>query len=671
MENLFIDALKDWRAQGKFNSETGDLTQVANRRKWAKDHGFTNYDPTKVADNIKLWNMMKQEFGERSQETIASIQHQTPTLSVNSISTPSIKKIQTPQGIILGTDLTNSKSGLAHIGNENSINLDNVDVYNPDDNIYNNLYAGNALSDDVVVTGDMNSRDHSSPREAQAWMYDIMRDPNMTPEQKYAELMNHPATLKWLTDSDFAWLKSQYPEFAKIQRNAKKAIHDFDQLTPEQVVSNRIKNRQYRDLISDPDKFFSDENKALRDSLSAKQWKKILKDTGWDSADSPYRKYLPSAYSQVGQQLYGSMGEDAVREANEKAAPYAAMFPLSFLNPVAAMGSYIGGYATDKLTQQRTGYEYDNWGDLVSDKWGAKPWDNSVKSTLKRTLSFGSNPGALVGGVIGGVATGAYDGLSLDGGNHTLQASAALTNAAKQGLENEGLSYRYFTYEPTRSSIFPKNAGGGKRIGMGPGTFNGGGQANYGTQLTGEVVNPIRTWDIKTPTGTVSPYLSPYIPLRLPTTPVNPGTSDYQEIQFPEANYNTLYAWHKSPYWIEWWEKYFPKDKYMGTTQFYPGDPETGKYRGYYVIKGGGRPISLGNYDASLTPGVHNRGTGETTTSVSGLHTSLPEIQYTGPQFRGTQIGASNATWTTQPLQYGETLTLKQGGLMSYKQYLK
>ena len=79
----------------------------------------------------------------------------------------------------------------------------------------------------------------------------------------------------------------------------------------------------------------------------------------------------------------------------------------------------------------------------------------------------------------------------------------------------------------------------------------------------------------------------------------------------------------------------------------------------------GGQSVLEGNYDGSIIPGQHQRGTGVGAYEVLN-QTGIP---YDGGYFTGTNIDATPNTWSQEPYMLGEYQKFKRGGKSNYANY--
>jgi hypothetical protein len=213
----------------------------------------------------------------------------------------------------------------------------------------------------------------------------------------------------------------------------------------------------------------------------------------------------------------------------------------------------------------------------------------------------------------------------------TLKANAGSVKTAAQGLESVGSPVMYRT-TGTRTYNIPATRGAG--LGR---TFRGG-AGGKGLNPRGnytETIQAIPDYGYNpTSSATINlPYVRPFAwgntyPPYTVDEPTAPHI-DPTPVAAPHV-YNTAYSWGH-PDFVRWWmENDTPENQ--GKHLWYPGGD--GRGGRWVVIRGGGRPVLEGNYDASIPTGVYQRGTGMGAYQVQNQN----PIEYDGTPIRGTEL---------------------------------
>lgn len=409
-------------------------------------------------------------------------------------------------------------------------------------------------------------------------------------------------------------------------------------------------NEWLTEAIDNPEVLFNPNYKRYRDNISNKAWQQIITKHP-EYFNQKYSRYIPD---RVQSWAYNR----GIREATEKVAPYAAAAVTGFMNPLAAMGSVIGSTATNEAVNAITDGEHKTWGSAAADVLG-------VESELGQNLLELTN--------IGGLALGGFGNRALAASN--VSAKAPLTEKTIVGTEKPFYrqiqvkgsqpysrtiksAYKIALNDP--DAVIPNRPQYTNRLDIIhelPGTRT--------IQVKGSVPHvrnilkvPGLVGENAANTGLNAPVIMPgftsnnseRIVLRPQAESVLP------EWSLPEINYyNTARDWGSADF-QEWWKQNATEEN-AGKTLNYQGKPIkiTWNPNGYRT-----RNLA-GNVAAGIYP------SGQVT---DRLVLNRQPITYTGAPIGYQQVGVTPAVFTIDPNQYGETITMKNGGKLNYLNYL-
>lgn len=302
------------------------------------------------------------------------------------------------------------------------------------------------------------------------------------------------------------------------------------------------------------------------------------------------------------------------------------------------------------MVQEFSDGKYDNWSEMMKDTEFLK--DPEKSEVFRNAVAYMSNPGAILGGLAGGAATGTVGFTPRT--TPRLVTSRNLARVGAMGVEGVGEPQMFAPRTTTTGRAYPR-VSTTLRNGKGYGKYNGKGQQFTSTDLV-----PVQNPDVMTTSQFTVPVpymhnLWPYVPLHLdreyPGDPDQPTTPPW----IPDVNfYNTAQDWGSLEF-QRWWRENAPGNE---------GKILRSPWGLIKIEYGDGRQR---NFAGHVAPGVYPQGTNQ---DVRVMNLTLPPIDFEGAIGAG-QVGVTPVRFVDEPIIYGETETFRNGGIISYADYLK
>lgn len=416
--------------------------------------------------------------------------------------------------------------------------------------------------------------------------------------------------------------------------------------TKKQKISNKERKEAYnewlQEAIDNPEMLFNPNLTNYRKGISDKIWQQIITKHP-EYFNQKYARYIPD---KVQSWAYNR----GIRQATEQAAPIVAAGVAGFMNPLAAMGSVIGSTATNEAVNSITDGKHKTWGSAAADVLG-------VESELGQNLLEFTNIGGLALGGFGNRALAAsnvgtkapltektivgtekpfYKQIQVKGSRPTTKTIATTEKIALNNPDAVILNRPQYTNNldivhqvPVTRTIQVRGSAPHVRNILKVKGLVGENAANAG--LNAPVILPGFTSNNSERTVSL-PQTKPVLP----------------EWKLPEINYyNTARDWGSADF-QEWWRQNATEEN-AGKVLNYNGKPIkiTWDPNGYRA-----RNLA-GNVAAGIYP------SGQVT---DRLVLNRQPIPYTGTPIGYQQVGVTPAVFTIDSNQYGETITMKNGG---------